>query len=163
MTPNLLLRFGAGAILLAGAAIAAMSAGTARAGDTTRIHWVPVQAGQVKLDGKIPLKSGAYLPIKKEQKHDFGIVLILLGHRYIALDTKARAAYYVLPTELEAKGEDFESDDFAKSDRVIPTSDWTVRDVGPAELIQLTLQDYGGLLEVELPHPPDLRRGLRLR
>jgi hypothetical protein len=162
MTPNSLLRFGAGGILLACAAIST-SLGAAGAGETNRIHWVPVQAGQVKIDGKIPLKSGAYLPAKKEQKHDFGIVLILLGHRYIALDTKARAAYYVLPTELEAKGDDFESDDFAKADRVIPTSDWSLRDVGPAELIQFTMQDYGAALEVELPHPPDLRRGVRIR
>jgi len=161
MTPNSLLRFGAGGILLACATIATANAGAVNAGDTGRIHWVPVQAGQVKIDGKIPLKSGAYLPAKKEQKHDFGIVLILLGHRYIALDTKAHVAYYILPTELEAKGEDFESDDFAKADRVIPSSDWSFRDVGPAELIQFTLQDYGAALEVELPHPADLRRGVR--
>lgn len=162
MTPNSLLRFGAGGILLACAAITTSLSATGT-GDANRIHWVPVQAGQVKIDGKIPLKSGAYLPAKREQKHDFGIVLILLGHRYIALDTKARAAYYVLPTELEAKGDDFESDDFAKPDRVIPSSDWSLRDVGPAELIQFTLQDYGAALEVELPHPPDLRRGVRFR
>lgn len=162
MTPNSLLRFGAGGILLACAAITT-SPGATGTRDANRIHWVPVQAGQVKIDGKIPLKSGAYLPAKREQKHDFGIVLILLGHRYIALDTKARAAYYVLPTELEAKGDDFESDDFAKPDRVIPSSDWSLRDVGPAELIQFTLQDYGAALEVELPHPPDLRRGVRFR
>jgi hypothetical protein len=161
MTPTSLLRFGAGGILLACAAITATIAGAAGTADTTRIHWVAVMAGQVKIDGKIPLKSGVYLPAKKEQKHDFGIVLILLGHRYIALDTKARVAYYVLPTELEAKGDDFESDDFAKPDRVIPSGDWSLRDVGPAELIQFTLQDYGAALEVELPHPPDLRRGIR--
>jgi len=41
--------------------------------------------------------------------------------------------------------------------RLLATSDWSVRDVGPAELIKLTLGDYGRLLEVELPHPPDLR------
>lgn len=161
MTRNSLFRFAAGGILFACTVIAAMVAGATGAGDTSRIHWIPVTAGQVKLDGKIPLKSGAYLPAGKEKKHDFGSVLILLGHRYMALDTKARVAYSILPSELQAQGEDFESDDFAKSDRVIPSSDWTVRDVGPAELIQLTLQDYGGVLEVELPHPPDLRRGLR--
>jgi hypothetical protein len=29
--------------------------------------------------------------------------------------------------------------------------------VGPAELIKLTLKDYNRLLQIELPHPPDLR------
>jgi hypothetical protein len=169
MTHNSFLRFGACGILFVCAAVVvaavtldvAGNAGATGAGDTNRIHWKPVIAGQVKLDGKIPLKSGAYLPTGKEKKHDFGSVLILLGHRYMAIDTKARVIYFVLPTELQAEGEDFESDDFVKADRVIPSSDWSLRDVGPAELIQLTLQDYGGVLEVELPHPPDLRRGFR--
>jgi len=40
---------------------------------------------------------------------------------------------------------------------VIPSSDWTQRDVGPAELYRLTLGDYGRVLEVSLPHMPDLR------
>jgi hypothetical protein len=29
--------------------------------------------------------------------------------------------------------------------------------VGPAELVRLTLGDYGRVLEVSLPHLPDLR------
>jgi len=35
--------------------------------------------------------------------------------------------------------------------------DWTQRDFGPAELYRLTLGDYGSVLEVSLPHMPDLR------
>jgi hypothetical protein len=29
--------------------------------------------------------------------------------------------------------------------------------VGPAEIFQLTLGDYGRVLQLSLPHPPDLR------
>jgi hypothetical protein len=39
----------------------------------------------------------------------------------------------------------------------MPTNAWAVRDVGPAEMIKLTLGDYGRALDVELPHMPDLR------
>jgi hypothetical protein len=32
-----------------------------------------------------------------------------------------------------------------------------MHDVGPAESIKLTLGDYGRVLEVQLPHMPDMR------
>jgi hypothetical protein len=69
----------------------------------------------------------------------------------------AKRVYEVLPSDLKAQGKGFESDDLAQPSRLIPTSEWSDRDVGPAELIRLTLGDYGRILQVSLPHPPDLR------
>jgi hypothetical protein len=40
---------------------------------------------------------------------------------------------------------------------LVPPKDWIERDVGPAERIKLTLNDYGRELEIMLPHPADLR------
>lgn len=126
-------------------------------GEGQRIRWVPTPIAQLKIDGKIPLKWNVFWPEKTDKRKGPAIVLILLGRRYIALDIKSRLAYSVLPTDLEAHGENFESDDLAVPDREIPSTDWAVRDVGPAELIRLTLGDYGRQIEVQLPHPPDLR------
>ncbi|MGB8542358.1 MAG: hypothetical protein WCD49_12050 [Candidatus Acidiferrales bacterium] len=119
-----------------------------------RFHWKPVNLAQVKLDDKTPLAFNVYQPEKKKDSH---FVLVLLGRRYIELDIKAKLAYYVLLTDIQKKGSDIESENFAVSSRILASSDWSVRDVGPAELIKLTLGDYGRVLEVELPHPPDLR------
>jgi hypothetical protein len=82
---------------------------------------------------------------------------VLLGRRYIALDLKAKTAYSVVPSDLQAKGADLESGDLFVQSRVLPTDAWSLRDVGPAELIKLKLSDYGTTLQIELPHPPDLR------
>ena len=119
-----------------------------------RIRWKPVNLAQVKLDEKTPLASNVYRPDKKKDSH---FVLVLLGRRYIELDIKAKLAYSVLLTDVHKTGSDLESGNFAVPDRVLTTSDWSVRDVGPAELIKLTLGDYGRILAVELPHPPDMR------
>jgi hypothetical protein len=119
-----------------------------------RVHWKPVNLAQIKLDEKTPLAFNVYRPDKKKDSH---FVLILLGRRYIELDIKAKIAYSVPFTDVHKTGSDLESDNFAVSSRVLATSDWSVRDVGPAELIKLTLGDYGRNLAVELPHPPDLR------
>jgi hypothetical protein len=119
-----------------------------------RVHWKSVNLAQIKLDEKTPLAFNVYRPEKKKDSH---FVLILLGRRYIELDIKAKIAYSVPFADVHKTGSDLESDNFAVSSRVLATSDWSVRDVGPAELIKLTLGDYGRNLAVELPHPPDLR------
>jgi hypothetical protein len=129
------------------------SAGRA-SGDTEHIRWKPVAVAQVKLDDKTPLAFNVYQPEKKKDSH---FVLVLLGRRYIELDIKAKLAYSVPLTDLQKNGNDLESVNFAVPTLLLSTSDWTVRDVGPAEQIKLTLGDYGRLLQVDLPHPPDMR------
>jgi hypothetical protein len=158
------------AILLIGSALIALislaaqpsTAGqTETPADSVRVHWKYLEMAQLKLDDKAPLKWNVYQPDKKDnkkdKKKDSDLVLVLLGHRYLMLDTRARLVYLVPLSELQAQGVDFESGDLAQQSRVIPSTDWTERDVGPAELFRLTLGDYGSVLEVSLPHMPDLR------
>jgi hypothetical protein len=121
-----------------------------------QIHWTQLTDAQLKLDSKPPLTWGVYQPDKKTKKKGTDLVLVLVGHRYIMLDLKAKLAYVVYAEDIHAQGKDFESDDLAKPSNLIPSSDWTVRDVGPAELIRFTLGDYGRVLDVSIAHPPDL-------
>jgi hypothetical protein len=123
-------------------------------GDTERMRWKPVAIAQVKLDDKTPLAFNVYQPEKKKDAH---FVLVLLGRRYIELDVRAKLAYSVSLADLQKNGNDLESINFAVPARLLASADWSVRDVGPAEQIKLTLGDYGRLLQVDLPHLPDMR------
>jgi hypothetical protein len=125
----------------------------ARAADN-RYLWQSVSRAQCKVDDKTPLIWNVYQTDKKKEAN---LVLLLIGHRYLALDIKARLVYNVFPSDLQAKGQGFESGDLFVKSRVLPTNNWSLRDVGPAELIKLTLSDYGRELYVELPHMPDMR------
>lgn len=149
------------ALLVMASIALGVSLATARAtragGDAGLVHWTPVAGALVKLDGKTPLTWNVYQPYAKSKKKESNIVLVLLGRRYLLLDFKATRVYAVPLADLHAQGQDFESGDLAQASRLLPSSDWTARDVGPAELIQLTLGDYGRVLTVQLPHPPDLR------
>jgi hypothetical protein len=128
------------------------------AADDSTLHWKQISEGQVKLDDKPPIGSSLYQQVQKKGKvRDPNLVLVLLGHRYLLLDIKAKSVYQVLPTDLKAQGTDFDSGDLAQDSRIVPSSDWSSRDVGPAQLIRLTLGDYGRTLEIEIPHTPDLR------
>jgi hypothetical protein len=135
------------------------AAGTAAAQDSgAQIHWKLVEQAQLRLDDKTPLKWNVYQPDKKKDKKLASeLILVLLGHRYLMLDTKARLVYLVPLIELHGQGADLESGDLAQPNNAIPSTDWTQRDVGPAELYRLTLGDYNHVMEVSLPHPPDLR------
>jgi hypothetical protein len=151
------------AVAIAFIALAWLSWGTmafAAANDSESIHWESVPEAQVKLDDKTPLAWNVYQPAKKDKKKDkkdSNLALILLGHRYLLLDTQMRTVYEVPLKNLKAQGADFDSSDLIQGSRVVPSADWSFRDVGPAELIQLTLGDYGRVLQISLPHPPDLR------
>jgi hypothetical protein len=129
----------------------------ARADDARDFHWKPVDGAQVKLDDKVPLKWNVLQVDKKKQSN---FVLVLLGRRYLLLDTKAKHVYLVFPTDLHAAGDDFESDDLATASRMIPSTAWSDRDIGPAEEYRVTLGDYGRTLSVQLPHPLDIRLGI---
>jgi hypothetical protein len=124
------------------------------AADNGRFLWKVVGRAQCKLDDRTPLQWNIY---QTEKKKEANLVLVQLGRRYLAVDIRGKVVYYVFPSDLQAKGQDFESGNLFVQSRLMPTTAWTVRDVGPAELIKLTLGDYGRALEVELPHMPDLR------
>jgi len=140
----------------------AVAQGTSNPDDAERMHWAQLVGAQVKLDNKTPVHWNVYQPAKndkkdKKDKKDSNLVLVLLGRRYLMLDVKARAVYLVMPSDLHAQGSDFDSGDLADKSKLIPSTDWNDRDVGPAELVNLTLGDYGATLEISLPHMPDLR------
>lgn len=122
--------------------------------DNGRYLWKSVPQAQCKLDDKTPL---AWNIFQTDKKKEANLVLVLLGHRYVALDIKAKLAYNVSPADLQARGADFESGNLFLPSRVLPTNNWSLRDAGRVEIIKLTLGDYGRVLNVELPHLPDMR------
>jgi hypothetical protein len=127
----------------------------ASAREAARIHWSSVTQAQVKVDQTTPLTWGVYQAEKKGKldKKLSHLVLVLIGHRYLLVDLKHKEVYEVPLTELHKEGDGFDTGDLAAESRALPTSDWTWRNVGPAELYRVTLGDYGRLLQLTLPHP----------
>jgi hypothetical protein len=152
-------RAASGLILVFALVIALFAGAAACSGraDDSGFHWKSVDGAEVKLDEKVPLAWNVYQTDKKKESN---LVLVLLGRRYILLDSKAKLAYVVLIEDLHAQNQDFSSANLAITSHVIPSTDWTQRDIGPAEEIQLKLEDYGRTLSVQLPHPLDLRFGV---
>lgn len=124
------------------------------AADDASFRWKSVDGAQVKLNEKVPLAWNVYQLDKKKQPN---LVLILLGRRYILLDSKAKLVYQVMPSQIHADGQDFTSGELAQKEQLIPSAAWTTRDIGPAEEIRVNLRDYDTMLSVQLPHPLNIR------
>jgi len=137
----------------------AMDAPAGASPDAASIQWQAVTEAQVKVDDKIPLTWNIYQPDKKNKK-DSNLVLILLGHRYVLVDTKAKLVYEVPLSQVHTQGKEIDTEGLPGAARPIPSSNWSFRDVGPAELIQVTLGDYRRTLTLALPHIPDIRLGI---
>ncbi|MGH9563403.1 MAG: hypothetical protein ACRD3S_18265, partial [Terracidiphilus sp.] len=125
------------------------------AGEDGDIHWASVAEAQVKIDQTTPLTWGAYQAEKKGKpdKKFSNLVLLLVGHRYLLVELKSKRVYEVPRKELHAQGDGVDSGDLLADANLVPTSDWIWRDVGPADLYRVTLDDYGRVLQLTLPHP----------
>jgi hypothetical protein len=120
-----------------------------------RVTWKIEERAQLQIGGHVPISWNVYTIEKKKN-----LVLILLGKRYLALDTKTKSIWQIETKDLTPKGKDFESDEPGEIGTPIPVGSWSDRDVGPAERIVITLGDYGAKIQLELPHMIDLRRGI---
>jgi len=141
--------------LLLAAGVFLAGAGIARAGMPSHIEWTSVTQAQVKIDQTTPLTWAVYQPGKgdKLDKKLSNLVLTLVGHRYLLIDLKDKQVYEIPLKQVHVQADGCETDDLAESSRLIPTSDWNWLNVGPAELYHLTLDDYGRMLQLMLPHP----------
>ena len=142
------------ALALAACLLFAVLAPT-RAAAADKVIWKINDTAQIKLEVRVPKTWGIYTIEKRKN-----LVLMLLGHRYIILDLKSHTVYEIQLDSITKHGDEIETDEPSAIGREIPSSDWVERDVGPAERVLVKLGDYGRTLELVLPHPIDLRRGI---
>ena len=125
------------------------------AADKETIVWKSIPNAILQVDSKAPKEWNVFGPGKK-----FDPLLVQLGSRYLVVYVHSMEVYELKPEHLAHKGEDLvwrESDRPAKA---VPTSDWSSKDVGSAQRILLKLAAEGRMVNIEIPHTPDLRQGI---
>jgi hypothetical protein len=130
--------------------VAVLAASAAQAKET--IVWKPLEEAILRIDDRAPKTWNVYRADKKGY-----LVLVQLGRRFLMLDSRAREIYELDPDKLQRKGKNLSWDEADRPAHPLPTADWMIRDVGPVQRIHVRLAAEGRVLEVQLPHPPDLR------
>jgi hypothetical protein len=85
-------------------------------------------------------------------------LLLQMGPRYLLVDGRERQVFEVDPAKIEHKGAEGLSWDLAdRPAKPLETSGWIVRDVGLAYRISVRLVAENHLLDLQIPHPLDVR------
>ena len=117
------------------------------------IIWKANDRAILKVTGMKPPKSWSILEDEKQKSR----VLVQMDNHYVLLDAKTKQAFEMSPSQIRAHGKNYESVNPADSEKPLPSDDWDMRDIGPAERIQARLTTNNVSLDVELPHPLNLR------
>ena len=123
----------------------------ALAADT--ITWKPVSDAILRITGQKPAKQWSVYQDQKNKSR----VLVKIDSRCLIIDAKAKQVFEIPEAKIEERGKKFQSPGLASTDRALPSADWDLRDIGPAERIEARLTNENISIEVELPHPMDLR------
>lgn len=133
------------ACLVVGSITAALAADT--------ITWKPVGDAILRITGQKPAKQWSVYQDQKNKAR----VLVKIDSRCLILNAKTKEVFEIGASQIQEHGKKFQSHDPAATQRALPSTDWDMRDIGPAERIQTRLTDEKISIEVELPHPLDLR------
>jgi hypothetical protein len=125
--------------------------GTAYAGDRPAA-WKPAEQALLRVDGRPLTDWNLYQDGKKTNP-----LLVQMGSRYLLIDGRAKQVFELPPAKIGRKGTDLLWDPTDRPDKPLETSDWLVRDVGLAYKIVVKLVAEGHVIDVQLPHPLDIR------
>lgn len=117
------------------------------------IIWKPDDKAILEVTGRKPPKSWSVFEDGKNK----ACVLVQLDNRYLMLDARTKQVFEIASSQIQPRGKNFQSADPSITQHAVPSSDWDMRDLGPAERIEVRLSDDNVLLNVQLPHPLDLR------
>jgi hypothetical protein len=123
----------------------------ASAGDKT-VAWKPVKEALLRVDDQ-PVKTwNVYQESKKGDP-----LLLQMGNRFLLIRVHERQIFELDPAKVEQKGAELLWDSAALPAEPLATSGWIIRDVGFAYRIGARLVAENRLLDLQLPHPLNLR------
>jgi hypothetical protein len=130
---------------------ALLTANPAFAGDKA-VAWKPIQQALLRVDDQ-PVKNwNVYLENKKGDP-----LLLEMGNRFLLIEVHERKIFEIAPAKIDRKGADVLWDPADRPAEPLATSNWIIRDVGFAYRIGARLVAENRLLDLQLPHPMDLR------
>ena len=127
--------------------------GRAIAGDKNKpVAWKPIQQALLRVNDQ-PVKNwNVYQGNKKGDP-----LLLEMGNRFLLIEVHERKIFELPAGKIEHKGNELLWDPADLPSEPLATSDWIIRDVGFAYRIGARLVAENRILDLQLPHPMDLR------
>ena len=116
------------------------------------VAWKPIPQALLRVDDQ-PVKNwNVYIENKKGDP-----LLLQMGNRFLLIQVHARQIFELAPAKIEHKGTELLWDPANLPAEPLATSNWIIRDVGFAYRIDARLVAENHVVDLQLPHPMDLR------
>jgi hypothetical protein len=116
------------------------------------VTWKPMKEALLRVDDQ-PVKNwNVYQENKKGDP-----LLLEIGDRFLLIEVHERKIFDLPPARIEHKGGELVWDPTSLPAEPLATSGWLIKDVGFAYRIDVQLAAEKRVLDLQLPHPMDLR------
>jgi hypothetical protein len=144
---------GIGSLLSSIIAVSLLTAPAVFAGDKNKpVVWKPIQQALLRVDDQ-PVKN--WNVYKESKKGD--PLLLEMNNRFLLIEVHERKIFELDPAKIERKGPELLWDPNGLPAEPLATSNWAIRDIGFAYRINARLVAENRVLDLQLPHPMDLR------
>jgi len=137
-----------GVVLIAAVALAIAPA-VAR---TKPLDWKAAEQALLRVDDHPVSEWNLYQANKKDNRF-----LLRMNERLLFVDVATHQIFELDPSKIEHKGDDLVWDPDDRPDKPLETSGWVVKDVGSGYRFSAHLVAENHVLDVQIPHPLDLR------
>lgn len=137
--------------ILLGLALVAAIAGSAIARGKP-LEWKPAEQALLRVDDHPVGEWNLYRADKKENRF-----LLQMNARLLFVDVASHQIFELDPSKIEHKDSDLRWDPDDRPGKPLETTAWPVKDVGGAYRFSVRLVAENQVLDVQIPHPLDLR------
>jgi hypothetical protein len=138
--------------LMTGFAFLAGVAGPAALARGKPLDWKAAEQALLRVDDHPVAEWNLYQAGKRDNR-----LLLQMGPRFLLIDVSAHQIFELDPSKIEHKGAGLRWDPDEHPDKPLETTAWLVKDVGGAYRFSARLVAENRVLDVQLPHPLDLR------
>jgi len=115
------------------------------------LSWKPIEDALLRVNDAPPKEWGVYRTGKKNEP-----LLLQIGNRFLLIEVHNRHVFQLDLSKIEHKSGELLWSPADRPATPLPTSDWLADDIGAAFVIKVKLQSENALVDLQLPHPPEV-------
>jgi hypothetical protein len=115
------------------------------------LSWKPIEDALLRVNDAPPKEWGVYRTGKKNEP-----LLLQIGNRFLLIEVHNRHVFQLDPSKIEHKSGELLWSPADRPATPLPASDWLADDIGAAFVIKVKLQSENALVDLQLPHPPEV-------
>lgn len=132
-------------------AAAALAPGSSAYAKDKPLSWKPIEDALLRVNDAPPKEWEVYRTGKKNEP-----VLLQIGNRFLLIQSRTRQIFELDPSKIERKPGELLWSLADRPAKPLATSEWVADDIGAAFVIKVKLENEHALVDLQLPHPPDV-------